>query len=90
LPTKTTKEPLDLNPKLVSSLTTAEIKELVAQAKNYLKDKIQNSDDYKKSTMKELPNTLKGLVQVAKNFDINITKISVEEVRANIKTNLKK
>jgi len=86
LPTKTTEEPLELNPKLVSSLTTTEIKELVAQAKNYLKDRIQNSDDFKKSTIKELPNTLKGLVQVAKNFGINITKISVEEVRANIKT----
>ena len=77
-----TGEPLELNPKLTAALTKVEIKALVAEAKNYLKEKIQDSDGYKKSEIKELPNTLKALVEVAKKFDININKISFEEVKA--------
>ena len=77
-----TGEPLELNPKLTAALTKVEIKALVAEAKNYLKEKIQDSDGYKKSEIKELPNTLKALVEVAKKFDIDINKISFEEVKA--------
>jgi flagellar hook-length control protein FliK len=79
---KTKEEPLELNPKLTATLTTKEIKTLVADAKNYLKAKIQDSDDFKKSTIKELPKTLKGLVEVAKKFGVEISKITVEEVKA--------
>ena len=75
-------EPLELNPKLTATLTTKEIKTLVAEAKNYLKDKILSSDDFKKSSIKELPKTLKGLVEVAKKFGIDISKITIEEVKA--------
>ncbi|MCF6339569.1 MAG: flagellar hook-length control protein FliK [Sulfurimonas sp.] len=86
LSVKTAGEPLELNPKVVANLTISEIKELVARAKNYLKAKIQDSDDFKKATIKELPKTLKGLAEVAKKFGIDISKISIEEVRANVKT----
>lgn len=74
-------EPLELNPKLAASLTKIEIKALVSEAKNYLKAKIQDSDGYKKAEVKELPNTLKGLVEVAKKFDIDVSKISFEEIK---------
>lgn len=76
-------EPLELNPKLTAALTKTEIRTLVSDAKNYLKSKIQESDGYKRAEIKELPNTLKGLVEVAKKFGIDINKISFEEVKAN-------
>lgn len=75
-------EPLELNPKLTAALTKTEIRALVSDAKNYLKEKIQESDGYKRAETKELPNTLKGLVEVAKKFGIEINKISFEEVKA--------
>ncbi len=53
--------PLELHPKLTANLSTKEIKTLVSQAKNYLKNKIIESDDFKRSEIKELPKTLKGL-----------------------------
>lgn len=71
-----------LNPELSRLFGNKEIKELVAEAKNYLKEQILNSDAYKKSQIKELPNTLEGLVKVAKNLGVDITKISLEEVMA--------
>ncbi|MFA7354551.1 MAG: flagellar hook-length control protein FliK [Sulfurimonadaceae bacterium] len=75
-------EPLELNPKLTAALSTADIKALVSDAKNYLKSKIQESEGYKKAEVKKLPNTLKGLVEVAKKFNIDISKITFEEVRS--------
>lgn len=75
-------EQLELNPKLTAALTKTEIRALVSDAKNYLKSKIQESDGYKRAEIKELPNTLKGLVEVAKKFGIDINKISFEEVKA--------
>lgn len=75
-------EPLELNPKLTAALTKTEIRTLVSDAKNYIKSKIQESDGYKRAEIKELPNTLKGLVEVAKKFGIDINKISFEEVKA--------
>jgi flagellar hook-length control protein FliK len=80
-------EPLVLNSKITDALTTKDIKELISQAKNYLKAKILDSDDFKKSSIKNFPKTLKGLVEVAKNFGIDINKISVEEVKAYSKSN---
>jgi len=74
-------EPIELHPKLTQNLSTKEIKTLVADAKSYLKDKIQASDDYKLSQVKELPKTLKGLATMAKKLNIDISKITVEEVQ---------
>ncbi|MDQ1245627.1 MAG: flagellar hook-length control protein FliK, partial [Campylobacterota bacterium] len=78
-------ESLELNPKLTAALSTADIKTLVSDAKIYLKSKIQESEGYKKAELKELPNTLKGLVEVAKKFNIDISKITFEEVRSSSK-----
>lgn len=76
-----------LNPKLLSSLTKEEMKALTAEAKNYLKEKIQESDGYRRAQTKELPKTLSGLVEVAKKFDIDISKISFEELKGSVKDN---
>ncbi len=74
-------EPLELNPKLVQTLTTKELKTLIHDAKEYLKAKILNSEGYKKAEVKELPKTLKGLEMLARKFDLDVSKITVEEVR---------
>ncbi|QOY54702.1 flagellar hook-length control protein FliK [Candidatus Sulfurimonas marisnigri] len=80
-------ELMELNPKLVSSLSEKDIKTLVLGAKDYLKTIIEGSDDYKKSLIKELPHTLKGLTEVAKKFGIDISKITLEDVK--VKTDSK-
>ncbi len=82
---KNSEELLELNPKVVTALSKEEIKELVHEAKNYLKSKIQESEGYKKAEIKELPTTLRGLVEVAKKFDIDIAKITFEEVHSSAK-----
>ncbi|MDT8339263.1 MAG: flagellar hook-length control protein FliK, partial [Sulfurimonas sp.] len=76
-----------LNQKLLSSLTKEEMKALTLEAKNYLKEQIKNSDGYKKAEIKELPKTLSGLIEVAKKFDIDISKISFEELKTPSKDN---
>jgi len=57
-----------------------ELKVLISNAKQSLKNQILHSDAYKKSEIKELPKTLKGLVEVAKKFDLQISKISIESI----------
>lgn len=78
----TNDEPMLLNPKLVATLSKDEMKSLIADAKNFLKTKVEESDDFKKSQIKELPKTLKGLIEVAQKFNIDISKVTVEDVKA--------
>lgn len=75
-------EGIEINPSATKELSSSELKQLIKDAKNYLKDQITQTDGYKKSQIKELPKTLKGLAELAKKFDINISKITVEEVQA--------
>ncbi len=77
---------LELNPKITQSLTQDELKTLVKDAKEYLKNKLISSDDFKRSEIKELPKTLKGLAEVANKYGIDISKITLEEVQAEVKT----
>jgi flagellar hook-length control protein FliK len=81
-------ELLELNSKLASNLTSSEMRTLISDAKNYLKDIIQNSDGYKKAEIKELPKTLGGLIEAAKKFGIDIGKISIEEVKKSSQTTI--
>jgi flagellar hook-length control protein FliK len=81
--------PIALNPKLTASMSVADLRVLVKDAKNYLKEKILSSDDYKRSEIKELPQTLKGLAQMAKKFGVDVTKITIEEVRVSVKPQAK-
>jgi len=77
---------LELNPKITQTLTQDELKTLVQDAKQYLKDKLISSDDFKRSEIKELPKTLKGLAKVATKYGIDISKITLEEVQVEVNT----
>ncbi|QSZ40618.1 flagellar hook-length control protein FliK [Sulfurimonas aquatica] len=58
-----------------------ELKILVGDAKEYLKTKILESSDFKKFEAKELPKTLKGLVSLAEKFGLDLSKITLEEIK---------
>lgn len=75
-------ELIALNPKLTENLSSEEMKALVADAKKFLKSKILSSDDFKKSEIKDLPKTLKGLAEMAKKLGIDLSKITMEEVQS--------
>lgn len=70
-----------LNTELSDVLSVEDLKQLIADAKQYLKDKIQALPEYKKAGIKELPKTLGGLVELAKKLDIDVTKITFEDVK---------
>jgi len=79
-------ESLEINPKLIESisdkLTVKEVKSLIIEAKQYLKSKITQTEAFKKSDIKELPKTLKGLVSVAQKLGVDLSKISIEEIKS--------
>lgn len=84
------KEPLEINPKLTATFSVKELKVLVSHAKEYLKSKILQSDEYKQSEIKELPKTLKGLALLAKKVGVDVSKITLQDVQPEVKTqNLK-
>ena len=74
-------EPLELNPKIIQTLSIKEVKTLIAGAKEYLKEKILQSDGFKNAEIKELPKTLKGLATLAQKIGIDVSKITIEEVQ---------
>ncbi|QOP44806.1 flagellar hook-length control protein FliK [Sulfurimonas paralvinellae] len=76
------KGPLDINPEITSTLSSADLKQLIKDAKAFLKNKIISSEGFKRAEIEKLPKTLKGLVQVAKKTGIDISKITLEEVRS--------
>lgn len=76
------KIPVELNPKITATMTTTEIKELIYNAKEYLKNKITSMPEFSKSEIETLPKTLKGLVQVAQKFGIDVSKITLEKVKS--------
>ncbi len=73
---------LEFNPTVTEKLSVGELKTLINDAKQFLKQKIINSDDFKMKQVKDLPKTLKGLADMAKSFGIDMSKITLEEVRA--------
>jgi len=75
-------ESFALDPKLSASMTQEELKVLIHKAKQFLKEKILQSDGFKKSEIATLPKTLSGLVASAKKIGIDITKITLEEVKS--------
>jgi flagellar hook-length control protein FliK len=70
-----------LNPKITQNLTSSELKTLVSDAKKYLESQIRQTEGYKRSQIETLPKTLKGLVASAKELGIDLSKITLEEVR---------
>lgn len=77
---------LELNPIVTSNLSPKELKTLIADAKKYLKEQIEQSEGYKKSQTKELPTTLKGLMEIADRYGLNLKKITFEEIKAEVPT----
>lgn len=84
-------EQMLINPDVLA-LPLQELKLTIVQAKAYLKDKILKSDAYKFSEIKELPKTLKGLTQIAQKFNLNLSKITLEDVapKSDIKQEIRK
>ena len=79
-------ELLGINPEVKAALSPQDFKLLIKDAKAYLKDKIINTEGFKRSEIDKLPKTLKGLVQVAKKIGVDISKITLEEIRPQIKS----
>lgn len=71
------------------NISPKELKKLIYDAKQYLKSKILQSEGYKKSSVKDMPKTLKTLTVLAKKFDINLSKITLEEVQPTKKKAIK-
>ncbi|WP_152183140.1 flagellar hook-length control protein FliK [Sulfurimonas indica] len=78
-------ELLEINPEVKSSLSSQDLKQLIKDAKAYLKDQILSSEGFKRAEIDMLPKTLKGLAQVAKKLGIDVSKITLDEVRSSVK-----
>jgi len=66
-----------------------DLKSLIDTAKKSLKSKILSSGEYKKSQIKKLPKSLKGLISLAKTFHIDISKIKLEDLNVSNKVQVK-
>jgi len=75
------KEPLELNPEITKVLSPKDLKLLIKEAKQLIKNKIITTEGFKRSEIAKLPKTLKGLTQVAKKIGLDISKITYEEVK---------
>ncbi len=73
---------VELNPILTKDIAPKDLKQLIFDAKTYLKKKIVQSDAFKLNEVKQLPKTLKGLVAVANKLGINLKKITLEDVQS--------
>ena len=67
---------------VAQSLSAGELKQLVKDAKTYLKDKITAMQTLSKSEIEALPKTLKGLMQVAQKIGIDVSKVTLERVQS--------
>jgi flagellar hook-length control protein FliK len=83
---ETLKLPFSLNPEVSQKLSTDDLKYLVYKAKQYLKNKIATHPEFKNLNMEEFPKTLKGLVAVAKELNIDVTKITYDTIKTQTPT----
>jgi len=77
---------LEINPEIKAALSPKYFKLLIKDAKAYLKNQIISSEGFKRAEIEKLPKTLKGLLQVAKKIGIDISKITLEAIRPQIKS----
>ena len=73
-------QPLTLNTQVTQKLSISELKQLIFDAKEFLKEQIKQTDGYKQAQIKELPKSLKGLTQLAQKLGLDLSQISIEEV----------
>ena len=71
-----------IDPKIAASLDTASLKQILNDAKQYLKDKIKNSPEFQTRNIKQMPNTIKGLLKLAQSLHIDVSKITLTKVIA--------
>jgi flagellar hook-length control protein FliK len=76
-----------INLKVSSTLPVEDLKVIIKEAKEYLKSKIIASDGFKSAEIAKLPKTLKGLAQVAQKLGIDVSKITLQDVQIESKTN---
>jgi len=74
------KERVDLNTKLQDLIAPKDMKMLVKNAKEYLKEQITQTPQYKQQQIKEMPKTLKGLLSLADKVGVEVEKITLQEV----------
>ena len=70
----------EINPKLISTMSVKELKVVIKEAKEYLKNKLSTLSKTKDD---ELPKTLKGLLNLAKKENIEIKSISLIKLPQN-------
>jgi len=70
----------EIAPALSNKIAPEDLKQLIADAKRYLKDKITASEGFKRAEVQKLPKTLSGLLKAAEKFGIDVTAITLEDV----------
>lgn len=74
-------EPVVLKSSIIVNEKNQELKLSITEAKEYLKEQILSSEGYKKAQIKELPKSIKGLIKVANEFGIDISKITLQNLK---------
>ncbi len=69
-----------LHPKMINILDAKDIKLVVNSAKTYLKEQIDSIVKEQNIDVKNMPQTLKGLSEMAKKLGVNLEKITLETV----------
>jgi flagellar hook-length control protein FliK len=81
-----TNSTLKLNENITQNMSTTELKQLIYDAKDYLKNQIVSSEGYLRSQAETLPKTLKGLADFAQKLGIDLSKITLQEIENNKET----
>ncbi|MEA1918876.1 MAG: hypothetical protein U9N52_03465, partial [Campylobacterota bacterium] len=68
-----------LHPKMINTLDANEIKLVVNMAKGYLKEQINTIIKEQNIDIKKIPQTLKGLSELAQKLGVNLEKITLED-----------
>ncbi|QOP42455.1 flagellar hook-length control protein FliK [Sulfurimonas sediminis] len=82
-------ESSELASQITAKMSQEDVKVLIKEAKEFLKNKIVQSEGYKKAEIDALPKTLGGLVELAKKTGIELSKITLEEVKDFAQTKVK-
>jgi flagellar hook-length control protein FliK len=60
-----------------SQLSTSALKKIIKEAKSYIASKIDDAAQQQNKTISKMPKTLKGLLDLAKSLNIDVSKISL-------------
>lgn len=77
------KDALASKTKSTHEAVSKEFKTLILDAKDYLKSKLAKGDEYNKTEIKEIKQSLKGITNLAQKIGVDLVKASIEEVRVN-------